>query len=320
MKKIKTKQIQIEKIVAGILAMTLFLLVLIAPTYAYSVVDTTQAASLSLNYHYDSTPLTGVNVNIYKVADISKAARYKLSGDFKDYPVLIDGLEPDSEWTAAAETLYGYVSSDGITPTRSGRGDSSGQVTFNDLETGMYLVCTETGIQDGFVYTFSVFLISLPDLDTENDTWDYSVSAEPKCEREDDKSDNLSYSVVKKWDDAGNEDKRPASVKIKILKDGFEYKTVTLFDDNDWTFSWEAENDGSVWQVVETKVDQSYTVQVKKNDTEIVVTNTYKKTTGSSALPQTGQLWWPVPVMVIAGLVLFSLGWIMADDNKKKHE
>ena len=26
-------------------------------------------------------------------------------------------------------------------------------------------------------------------------------------------------------------------------------------------------------------------------------------------LPQTGMLWWPVPVLTICGLVLFMLGW-----------
>lgn len=32
----------------------------------------------------------------------------------------------------------------------------------------------------------------------------------------------------------------------------------------------------------------------------------------SSRLPQTGQLWWPVPVLAVAGLFLFGLGWVRA--------
>ncbi len=37
-------------------------------------------------------------------------------------------------------------------------------------------------------------------------------------------------------------------------------------------------------------------------------------TTGSTKLPQTGQLWWPVPVCGAAGIVLFAAGWRL---NKK---
>lgn len=40
-----------------------------------------------------------------------------------------------------------------------------------------------------------------------------------------------------------------------------------------------------------------------------------------SQLPQTGQLNWPVPILVVGGLVLFLLGWFLCfDGNKKKHE
>ena len=40
-----------------------------------------------------------------------------------------------------------------------------------------------------------------------------------------------------------------------------------------------------------------------------------------SQLPQTGQLNWPVPILVVGGLVFFLLGWFLYfDGNKKKHE
>ncbi len=38
---------------------------------------------------------------------------------------------------------------------------------------------------------------------------------------------------------------------------------------------------------------------------------------GYSKLPQTGQLNWPVPVLAMSGLVLFSIGWLLTRD---KHE
>lgn len=44
-------------------------------------------------------------------------------------------------------------------------------------------------------------------------------------------------------------------------------------------------------------------------------TTTAKTTTSTGKLPQTGQLWWPVPVCGAGGLVLFAVGWRL---NKKK--
>lgn len=38
---------------------------------------------------------------------------------------------------------------------------------------------------------------------------------------------------------------------------------------------------------------------------------------GYSKLPQTGQLNWPVPVLAVSGLVLFSVGWLL---TRSKHE
>ena len=38
-----------------------------------------------------------------------------------------------------------------------------------------------------------------------------------------------------------------------------------------------------------------------------------------TGLPQTGTLWWPVQVLTIAGILLFSLGWLDLR-RKKNHE
>ena len=40
---------------------------------------------------------------------------------------------------------------------------------------------------------------------------------------------------------------------------------------------------------------------------------------GAKRLPQTGQLWWPVPVLALAGMSLFGYGWY-ADRKKKKRD
>ncbi len=37
-------------------------------------------------------------------------------------------------------------------------------------------------------------------------------------------------------------------------------------------------------------------------------------------LPQTGQLNWPVPVLAVSGMALFTLGWMLFANRRKKHE
>ncbi len=38
------------------------------------------------------------------------------------------------------------------------------------------------------------------------------------------------------------------------------------------------------------------------------------------SLPQTGQLWWPVPVLAVAGMAFFTVGWVLFVNKGKKHE
>lgn len=41
---------------------------------------------------------------------------------------------------------------------------------------------------------------------------------------------------------------------------------------------------------------------------------------GGPKLPQTGQLNWPVPVLTVAGLILFSIGWVLRFGKKNRYE
>ena len=38
-----------------------------------------------------------------------------------------------------------------------------------------------------------------------------------------------------------------------------------------------------------------------------------------ASLPQTGQLWWPVPLLAVAGLALFLLGWVKQQKGQRSH-
>ena len=92
-------------------------------------------------------------------------------------------------------------------------------------------------------------------------------------------------------------------------------------------------NKNDTWQVVEDSVTEDYTVTVSREGTTFVMTNTLTEELPDEptpegplpevpeenipdepvpqgpALPQTGVLWWPVPLLACAGMALFLAGW-----------
>ena len=143
--------------------------------------------------------------------------------------------------------------------------------------------------------------------------------------------------VQKIWDDSGHTENRPQEVVVQLLKDGVVSSTVTLSASNNWSYTWSGLDANSNWQVVERDVANGYTVLVEREGDLFRVTNTYQEdvpvtppSTGESEappsavsiepapepgpepeekLPQTGMLWWPVPVLACGGISLFFAGW-----------
>lgn len=72
----------------------------------------------------------------------------------------------------------------------------------------------------------------------------------------------------------------------------------------------------SVPYMVDGKYEYDVTAQVK-SELERVPETTKATTPTGPKLPQTGQLNWPVPVLVVLGLLLFSAGWVMRFGKKK---
>lgn len=109
---------------------------------------------------------------------------------------------------------------------------------------------------------------------------------------------------------------------MQLLRDGSVYDTVTLNADNNWRYTWSNLDNSYQWTVVEKECD-GYNVVVSREGVTFVVTNTYQPettpptepstpTTSSAkpTLPQTGQLWWPVPMLCFAGLLFIVVGLI----------
>jgi hypothetical protein len=136
---------------------------------------------------------------------------------------------------------------------------------------------------------------------------------------------------------------RPSQIEVQLLKDGEIYDTVKLNAANNWRYTWTELDETAEWTAVEKKVPDGYTVEttLEDNNSRLVITNTENPepteepqpsqtpkpgepsqtpqpsgkpsqdtTSSGGKLPQTGMLWWPIPGLSLAGLVLFVIGWL----------
>lgn len=323
-------------------------MLLLLPTAAQAAgrVDTEAETSLTLNYHDGDTPLVGAWFGIYRVAEMDAYGALHAAPDFAGYPVDLSAENSEDDWRALSFTLEGYVLRDGLEATDSGTTDSRGRLTFptdgKTLTAGLYLVIGERLEQDGMYYDASPFLVTLPTLVQGENEWSYDVSAAPKFTAEEvpEEDETVRRRVIKVWDDAGFEAERPEEIVVLLLCDGVVYDRVVLNGENNWRWQWDALEADHTWTLVE-EAPAGYTVTVTQEGITFVVTNRRSgsdvpdepddtdipddstptgpkepDTTdipddgvpGGPFLPQTGQLWWPVPVLLCVGAVLFALG------------
>ena len=129
----------------------------------------------------------------------------------------------------------------------------------------------------------------------------------------------VTRTVVKTWDDRGYESRRPKSVRVTLLQNDTSYATQTLSAENSWQYTWDKlpryDKNGAefVWTIREEAVS-GYTPSVRLNGTTFVLTNSVAK----QKLPQTGVLWWPVPILIVAGLLFLIAGTLAR--RKEHHE
>ena len=358
---------KIKRFAAQICSLLLTFLLLCSTAFAAGTIDTGKKCSLSVDYH----GFADVEFSLYRVADISNAEKFTLTGDFLRYPVSVNGLD-SAGWEALATTLTSYVRMDSLQPLKTDKTNTGGRLTFQNLQTGLYLVIGESHEEaDGWTYTPKPFLVALPGRSIGGSGWNYDVTATPKYSRVQTPpaGSTIDLKALKGWDDAGHEAERPASITLYLLQDGTIYETVTVTKADNWTYTWTDLDAAYSWTVTESPMPD-YTVSIRQEGDTFVIINTYDDTStppgpgpgpgdpdtpddpddpdapddpndpvipgdpdvptdpdnpGSSGggegdlgedqpevpkLPQTGVLWWPVPLMAGLGLVLFILGYM----------
>lgn len=323
------KSHKINKLIVMMMAVVMVLSALIPST----PLKAQTTGSIQLNY----AEIEGVTFDLYRVGKMDGHDGYDLSKEFANSGVdLFD--------KTAAETLKGYVASENISPMATSKTDAQGHVSFKNLEEGAYLLLGSTAKVGEVTYTAKPVLLSIPSEVLGEIKWDMVVDGKFSSDEEEIKNYYKSISAQKVWEDEDNKyQKRPSEITIQLLENGEVKSTKTLSAENNWSYTWSKDefklSKSSEWTIVEKNVDKNYTVKVERAESgervvSFVCTNTYKpegdstttskKPTSSgggggkksSSLPQTGQLWWPVLLLLCGGLLCMIFGVLLTRKNR----
>lgn len=298
----------------SVMAALLFCVMLLQQTVFAA--DPEQTGSIRLNY----SAVDNAEFKVYRAGEITDNWEFVLTGAFQDIPADLNDLDTEA-MTELSETLAAYAAADGIEPDYSGTTDANGQVVFEGLAKGLYLIIGESVIRDGMRYDPVPFLLTVPSQDAEG-AWNYQTEADVKYETSVPEKEETEYKVVKCWVGDGSGSVRPVQITVDILRDGVLFDTQTLTAENNWSYSWTAEDDGSVWQVVEREIPEDYTVKVEKDKTMFLLTNTYTGDTPEE-VPKTGDSsvpLLPVTLLSLSGMVLILAGLAVRGRREKDDE
>lgn len=293
-----------------ILCMLLCILCLLTPFSAVAApFDATAPCDLTLIYEKGGTAFAGLTVQLYRVADMTADGKFQKTTPFASLPVEVAGVTSQTEWLEIATTLNGYVQADGILPTATAVTDKNGTVRFPTLTVGLYLLRGITVEAEGNVYTFFDSMLCLPE--TKNGACNYTVTARPKSTVTPPAAETVTYRISKLWKDEGHREARPAAITVDILKDGAMHETVTLNEENGWSYAFTSEDTSARFAVVERDVPDGYTVTVSNKDTTFLIVNTHEGDEDPKDPPQTGETT-PIHLWMLlscgSGLLLVILG------------
>ena len=298
-----------KRIVTFIL-LTALCTVMLCPFYTHAVtpLDPAADASLTLHYQKDSQAFPNLSISIYRVAEAFPDGTFDLIEPFASYPINIHDITVQEQWKNTAVTLSSYIIADQIAPDRQGSTNEAGTVTFEHLQTGLYLVSEVVAENNTGTYVFNQFMVYLPTPQPDG-SFDYDVEAKPKCV---DYVPKTQYRVIKLWQDMGNRTDRPDDVRVDIYKDGVLQENQILSASNNWSYIWYVSaDDHGKWTVVERSVPDVYTVTIQQNGGSFYIINAHRSNLENPDGPQTGDAFAPLPwivAMCFSGMMLLILG------------
>lgn len=289
----------------------LLILTLPMTVFAAGSIDMSRSTGITIGVVYDKVPVAGMAFGAIRVSTVDETGELTVLNRFSKFASDLDIRgKNDEAWQEMAQILeLELYTWEDVTLDAVAKTDESGIARFDNLPKGLYLIVSEGVEQDGYVYTTAPFFVNLPEQDLKSNSWNYDIVANAKPEQNPVRDD---YTVEKVWKDSCHPGGRPQSITVELLRDGQVYDTITLPEGGRWQHTWENLDVNHKWTVREKAVSGYSEPEIKKDGNIFTITNTCNKPVGSTSpgLPQTGQLWWPVPILLLAGLALVVVGLI----------
>ena len=274
-----------------------------------SAVNAAEKTKLTLHYEAGATYF-----EFYKVAAFDETGVFELEEPFDNYVSTITGLdkleEMDAEgWRELALTLGQVVVPDAIQPTKILRSDANGLLVWEGIPKGLYLLLGDETSDAEYTYKPSATFVIVPSRD-EAGNWITDVEVNHNKVLKEEIIEYKDLPVLKIWEDTGHEKKRPPFIEVSLYNGDEKVDTVTLNEENNWKHVWEKLNADEEWSVKEEKVPAGYKVRYTAEGEGIYIINSYDTPNPPPNTPnaKTGQLWWPVPILMALGLLSLIIG------------
>jgi hypothetical protein len=233
------------------------------------------APSLTVTYN----AVDSAEFHLYRIGSIDENmqldylpayVRYRSTLDLADTDAL-NALTSAQMTDAAAKIAKKVNKADAeITFSTSGK-----KGTVEDLPVGVYLLTGEDVTTKTHIYHALPMIVMVPQFVPSNGTYNYDASVEVKPSMEElppSEPETKQYSVNKVW--IGDEGyPRPTQITVEIYRGTTLWRTVTLSESNNWTYTWQG-GVSETFNVAEKDVPVYYTV-VQTGDTTNFVLNNY---------------------------------------------
>lgn len=307
---------KMETIVPVLLAIIILIAGFTPSVYAYEKIDMSKPVTLAVQFTGDADKVPGMPFKAYRIASVDENVNFTFTSTYAGYGIAIPNDQ--AGYRAMAETLSGYIARDGIAPDVAASTDENGRADFGTVEKGLYLILANryTNEATNVTYFATPTLVAVPN-STDGNSWIYDVVVSPKYTSipplPTTEGETIDINVLKVWSGEADAAKRPTYVYAELICDGEVIDTVTLNSGNNWRHTWTDLDAEKTYNVTEKQVPAGYTVTITRDGYTYTMNNYGGGTPpvtppNTPRLPQTGQLWWPIPVLVGAGLASIIAG------------
>lgn len=158
-------------------------------------------------------------VRIYKIADKNEKDEYVLSRAFAKYPIKINDIKNNSDWSKISNIISGYIISDGITADYTGTTNKQGKIKYENLQEGLYLMIVDDCVEHDKLYEFAPQIIAIPYIN-ENNKLQQSVDVEIK---------NIAKNIESKEQESKKNKSKKKDKDNPNKKQNKEGESVTIF-------------------------------------------------------------------------------------------